>query len=150
MPQQSNVEAAKSSVIAYNDKDWSAVRAAITPGAVYDEVGTHRKVQGADEVIALWRGWATAMPDSRATFDNVCESGNTVVLELTWRGTHTGPLQTPAGQIPATGKKFELRACQIVEVADGKSRVIRQYFDMATLLQQLGVAAPAAAAGARA
>jgi hypothetical protein len=43
-----------------------------------------------------------------------------------------------------------VRACQIIEVADGKARVIPQYFDMVTILQQLGVAAPAAAAGAHA
>lgn len=146
MPQQSNVDIAKSSITAYNDKDWNAVRAAITSTAVYDEVATNRKVQGADEVIALWKGWATALPDSRATFGNVCESGNTVVIELTWRGTHTGPLQMPTGPLPATGKKIELRACQVIEIAGGKTQAIRQYFDMATFLQQLGVTPGAGAA----
>ena len=139
MAQQSVVDIAKAQIIAYNKKDWNAARAAVAPGLVYDEVGTQRKIQGVDDVIAAWRGWATAMPDSKATFDKTEASGNTVVLEITWRGTHKGPLQTPKGEIPATGKKFEVRACQVIEVANNKVQAMRHYFDMASLLSQLGV-----------
>jgi len=38
--QQSLIGAAKAPVIAYNKKDWDAVRAAVTPGFVYDEVAS--------------------------------------------------------------------------------------------------------------
>ena len=138
-PQQL-IEAAKAPTLAYNQKDWNAVRAGITQDFVYDEVGTRRKVQGADQTIALFQGWAEAMPDSKATFDNAVASGDTVVLELTWRGTHSGPLQTPKGSFAATGKKIEVRACAVVELANGKAKLQRHYFDMTTLLQQLGIA----------
>jgi hypothetical protein len=37
-----------------------------------------------------------------------------------------------------------MRACQIVDVADGKAQRIRQYFDMATMLAQLGISSAAA------
>lgn len=139
MSEQSLIETAKAPIIAYNEKDWTAVRASLAEGVVYDEVGTQRKIKGADEVIAVWKGWAATLPDSLATFNSALVSGSTVVLEVTWNGTHKGPLQTSGGIISATGKKIELRACQIVEVADGKAKSIRQYFDMSTLLQQLGV-----------
>jgi len=66
-----------------------------------------------------------------------------VTLEITWRGTHTGPLQTPGGALPPSGRKMEIRACQVVEVADGRVNAIRHYFDMATLLQQLGAVSAA-------
>lgn len=140
MPQQSPVEVAKAATIAYNEKNWDAIKAAVAPSVVYDEVGTGRKVQGVNEVIEAWRGWATALPDSKATFDRTSTSGNTVVLEMTWRGTQTGPLQTPNGPIPPTGKKIEIRACQVIEVANDKVQAIRHYFDMMTMLQQLGIA----------
>ncbi len=139
MPKQSVIDTAKAPIVAYNKKDWDAVRAAVAPRFVYDEVGTQRKTQGADKLLAIWHAWARAIPDSKATFRNALVSGNTVVLEVTWRGTHTGPLQTPGGEIAPTGNKFELRACQVVEVGAGKARVMRHYFDMATLMQQLGV-----------
>jgi steroid delta-isomerase-like uncharacterized protein len=137
--QQSIIDSAKASTIAYNNKDWNAIRAALAPGVVYDEVATQRKSEGADNVVTLWRGWATALPDSKATFHNALVSGNTVVLEVTWRGTHSGPLQTAKGEFKATGKQIEIRACQVVEIADGKTKSMRHYFDMATLMQQLGL-----------
>lgn len=139
MPQKSVVDLAKEQVIAYNEKDWDRVRAALAPEVVYDEFATHRKAKGVDEVLTNWKGWAKAIPDSRATFRSEMASGNTAVLEVTWNGTHSGPLQTPNGEIAATGKKIELRACQIVEVANDRVKSIRQYFDMGTLLEQIGV-----------
>ena len=139
MAQQSVVDIAKAQVIAYNEKDWDKVKAGVAPEMVYDELGTQRKVEGVDEVLAVWKGWAAAMPDSKATFNSEVASGNTVVLEITWRGTHQGPLKTPDGEIPPTGKSFELRACQVVEVANDKVKSVRHYFDMGSLLRQLGV-----------
>ena len=135
---QSVVDTAKAQITAYNQKDWTAVSAVLSPGCVYDEVATQRRLQGIDDILAAWRGWATALPDSNATFDSVSVSGNTVTLELTWRGTHNGPLQTPTGALPPSGNKINIRACQVVDVADGKVQAVRHYFDMATLLQQLG------------
>jgi steroid delta-isomerase-like uncharacterized protein len=138
MPQKSVADVAKEQVIAYNEKDWDRARAALAPEVVYDEVGTSRKLEGVDDVLTAWRGWATAIPDSRATFHSETVSGNTAVLEITWKGTHSGPLNTGKGEIPATGKKIELRAIQVVDVANDRVKSVRQYFDMATLLQQIG------------
>ena len=139
-PQQL-IDAAKAVIIAYNEKNWTAARASITADFAYDEVATGRKTQGADEVVALWQGWAAALPDSKGTFNRALVSGNTVVLELTWKGTHKGPLQTPKGPIAPTGKSIEVRAINVFEIAGEKARIQRQYFDMTTLLQQIGVGA---------
>ena len=138
-PQQL-IEAAKAPILAYNKKDWSAVRSSITQDFIYDEIGTRRKVQGSEQTITLWQGWAEAIPDSKATVDNAVASGDTVLLELTWRGTHSGPLQTPKGSFAATGKKIEIRACAVIELVNGKAKQQRHYFDMTTMLQQLGIA----------
>jgi steroid delta-isomerase-like uncharacterized protein len=136
---QSAMDIAKSQVIAYNEKDWDKARKSLAPELVYDELATQRKTKGVDQVIDVWKGWATAMPDSKATFNSETASGNTVVLEMTWRGTHKGPLKTSAGEIAPTGKPFELRACQVIEVDKDKVKSVRHYFDMASLLKQLGV-----------
>lgn len=139
MPQHSLVDIAKAPNIAYGKKDWDAVRASVTPGVLYDEIATHRKMKGVDQFVAVLQGWAKAFPDSKATFQNAITSGTTVVLEVTWRGTHSGPLQTPEGSVAATGKTIELPACMVVEIGDGKARSMRHYFDMATLMQQIGI-----------
>lgn len=133
------IQVAKGPLVAYSKKDWDAVRASITSDFVYDEVATRRKVKGIEQVLPVWQGWATALPDSKATFHGTYVSGNTVILEVTWQGTHKGPLQTPKGEIAATGKHIDLRACNVIEVSGEKAKLQRQYFDMATLLEQLGI-----------
>jgi steroid delta-isomerase-like uncharacterized protein len=136
---QSVVDIAKSQVIAYNEKDWDKFKKNVSPEVVYDELATDRKTQGVDKVLDILKSWATAMPDSKATVNSETASGNTVVLEMTWRGTNKGPLKTGNGEIPATGKPFEVRACQVIEVANDKVKAVRHYFDMGNLLKQLGV-----------
>jgi steroid delta-isomerase-like uncharacterized protein len=133
------IAAAKVAILAYNDKNWDAFKAAATPDVTYDEVATHRNVQGVDQVLALFKGWAAAFPDSKATFGNAYVSGDKVVLEITWRGTHQGTLTTPKGPIPPTGKQIELRSCVVCELVGEKTKGQRQYFDMGTMLQQIGV-----------
>ena len=140
---QAIVDAATAPILAYNAKDWDEVARTITSDAVYDEVANRRVARGASDVITLWKGWAEAMPDSNGTIESALVSGNTVILELTWRGTHTGPLRTPGGDLPATGNTMEVRSCFIADVSDGKTRAMRHYFDMATMLTQLGIAAAA-------
>ena len=43
------------------------------------------------------------------------------------------------GNIAATGKSIEVRALAIVELKGEQARSQRQFFDMATLLQQIGL-----------
>lgn len=138
VPPHQLIATAKAPTIAYNEKDWAALRAAVTPDFVYDEIPTQRKVQGVDQATTLFQGWAAAFPDSRATFHGAVAAGNTVVLEVTWAGTHQGPLETPAGRLAPTGKRIEIRACKVLELSGEQVRVERHYFDMTTLLRQIG------------
>lgn len=137
---QALIDAAKALILAYNDKDWTKAKASITADFIYDEIATGRTVTGADQTLEAWKGWAQAFPDSKASFQGArATTDGTVILELTWKGTHKGPLQTPAGSIAPTGKAIDVRACAIVEIAGERARTQRHYFDMATLLRQLGV-----------
>src|SRR5438309_7288385 len=85
------IEIAKASITAYNDKDWNKAKDMLAADAVYDEKGTHHRIQGAGEIIATWQGWANAFPDSKATFVSEFASGETAVLELVWKGLHLRP-----------------------------------------------------------
>ena len=132
------IEIAKAAVTAYNEKDWSKGKDVLASDAVYDEKRTNRRIQGAGEIIEAWQGWAKAFPDSKATFVREFGNGDTAVLELVWKGVHTGPLQTPTGIIPASNKTIEIPACQVVQVEGGKIKSASHYFDMLTMLTQIG------------
>ncbi len=132
------LETAKGATIAYNDKNWDKVKAVFAENGVYDEKGTGRRIQGIKQIIEAWQGWGKAIPDSKATFVAEYASGDTAVLEVVWKGVHTGPLQTPTGIIPASNKRIELPACQVLKVEGGKVTSFTHYFDMVTLLTQIG------------
>ena len=133
------IQTAKAAVMAYNDKNWDKARASLVEKAIYDEKGTGRRLQGVNQIIEAWQGWAKTFPDSKATFVAEYACGDTAVLELVWKGVQTGPLQTPTGSIPASNKPIEMPACQVVKVEGGKLQSMSHYFDMATMLRQLGV-----------
>ncbi len=138
---QTRIRIAKAPYEAYNAKDWEQVRAATTTDFVYEEVVLGRRTNGIAETIELWKGWAQAFPDSVATVRSAHASDDgTVTLEITWTGTHRGPLQTPAGPIAATGKRIEIPSCAVVELKGDKASAQRHYFDLATMLRQIGVA----------
>ena len=132
------IETAKAATIAYNDKNWDKVKAVFAEKGVYDEKGTGRRIQGIGQIIEAWQGWGKAIPDSKATFVAEYASGDTAVFEVVWKGVHTGPLQTPTGIIPPSNKRIELPACQVLKVEGGKVTSFTHYFDMVTLLTQIG------------
>jgi steroid delta-isomerase-like uncharacterized protein len=133
------IEIAKATITAYNEKDWKKARDLMAADTVYDEKATHRRLQGPDQIIEAFQSWATAFPDSRATFVRELGGGDIAVLELVWKGVHAGPLQMPTGAIPASNKPIEMAACQVFRVEGGKVKSATHYFDLLTMLAQIGV-----------
>ena len=93
--------------------------------------------------LEAWKQFTTvflnACPDATVRGDRYWESGDTIVAEGVFSGTHTGDLVTPAGAIPATGQKIALEFADVFKVRDGKAYEHRIYFDQGELMQQLGL-----------
>ena len=121
-----------------NKHDWAGVASLMTTDAVYSSpAGRH---EGRDAIRAYLEAGDNALPDQTGQTSLVIEDGDTVVAEWTFRGTHTGPLPVPDGtDIPATGKTVELSGVTISEIRDGKLVSMREYFDNAALMTQLGL-----------
>ena len=143
MAEQDLTATARETIDAFNASDWDRLRALSNEDSVYNELGTQRQFQGPDAFVEVMQGWRTAFPDVEGTVTNAVASGNTVALEISWKGTHTGPLESPGGTIPASGKAWSVAAIQVIEFDGGKVKENRQYFDMLTMLQQID-AVPAA------
>ena len=114
--------------------------------ALYAEDGsitdmpTGDKVQGRVAIEEYLSVWLRAFPDLTFEPARVFGSGDMIAVEWVSHGTHTGPLATPQGEIAATGKRAELRACSISRLtSDDLYAEDNTYFDSASLLQQLGV-----------
>jgi len=94
---------------------------------------------GAEAQRALGEAFRTAAPDNKLTPLRTFESGDTIVVEGVYSGTHTGPLVGPAGTIPATGRAFSFPYCDVLQARDGRFVSHRIYWDNATFLAQLGL-----------
>ncbi len=129
---------ANSLLEAFNNADWDTVRN-LFGSATYNELGTQRSLSGEDYIEAL-QGWKAAMPDAVGTINNVIQTRDQVVQEVTWTGTHTGPLATPDGEIPASGKHQTTSAVLVSDYDGDQLKESRHYFDMLTLRQQIGAA----------
>ena len=104
MGEQENIKLAKEAVEAFNQADWGRSMA-LLGGGLYNEVGTGRQLRGEAEILPALQGWREAMPDVKGTVTNAFASGNKAVLEITWEGTQTGPLDGPGGTLPPSGKR---------------------------------------------
>jgi len=132
------VKLARQQIDAFNSGDWELMRGTLASDARYDEVGTQRKVEGPEKIVELFKGWKTAFPDVVGTVTSSVASGNRAALEVTWKGTHTGPLTTAEGTIPASGKLQETPGAVFYTFEGNKIKASRQYFDSLTLLKQIG------------
>ena len=111
-------------------------------------VGSGTTFSGPDGARQFANMWATAFPDGQVTIERAFGSGDQVTVEITGRGTHTGPLQSPGGEIPATGKSVTLQLCDVYTIENGKIKSNRSYLDSVSLLTQIGVMPEAGVASA--
>lgn len=124
---------------AFNAGDWQRMRETMTPGSIYVEPATGRRVEGADAVIEVNEGWKAAIPDAQGTVTSEFGCDDRVVTEVTWTGTHSGPLELPTGgAIPPSGRPIEVPGVQVCRIEDGKLAEVHHYFDMLGLLEQIG------------
>jgi steroid delta-isomerase-like uncharacterized protein len=133
-----NSNAIKEGITAFNQGDLEGAIAPYAADAeVVDPTGTYK---GKPQILRSIQSWHTAFPDAKGEVTNQIGHEDQVLTEVTFRGTHSGPLAGPAGTLPATGKKTEMRVAYVDQFRDGKVWRERAYFDLAGLMQQLGLA----------
>ncbi|MBV8528482.1 MAG: nuclear transport factor 2 family protein [Candidatus Dormibacteraeota bacterium] len=123
-----------SAAIASSSADLAAV---CTPDVEFRD--SMAEVSGIAAVGEYLKAWWTAFPDATVSIDDIVTSGDQAVGRMLYRGTQTGPLVGPAGEIPATGKPVELRGAGWITIRDGKIARFDGYYDTMTMMVQLGV-----------
>lgn len=139
-----NATLARSLYEAWNERNFDlAVESTASDGQIID-MGSGQTWNGPDAARQYNTMWANAFPDGRITIDRIIAAGETVVVEYTGTGTHTGTLETPMGAIPATGRTLTLHMCDVTEFSNGKVRMQRTYMDSGSMMAQLGLTEQAA------
>jgi len=134
----SNSAAVKDSIVSFTKGALDESVALYADDAeVSDPTG---KYKGKPQILAQLKVWHTAFPDAKADVTNQLTEGDQVLTEVTFRGTHTGPLAGAMGITAPTGKRVDLSMAIVNWFRNGKIQRERAYFDLAGLMQQLGIA----------
>jgi steroid delta-isomerase-like uncharacterized protein len=103
------------------------------------DTATGEIFHGQDGARKNMEGWFTPFPDARVEVVNVVAGDEWVAIEGIGRGTHNGPLIGPTGEFPPTRKSFTVPFCTTLRVTDGKIVAVRDYYNGAEVMQQLGL-----------
>ena len=124
----------------FNAHDAEAWTNSYAENAVVYDPQYPEPLRGRDAIRKDVQDFFTAFPDIRFNLTNVIAEGDQVALEGTAIGTHQGPMEGPGGTIQPTNKRVEMRFAGVVKV-DGSDQVVeeRRYYDLASMLQQLGI-----------
>ncbi len=127
-------EIARDYLESWNRRDWDRWRELFHPQYSYTG-GDGERQDGPEAGLAVGQMFAAGFPDGKIDIRSIHVSGETVVVEFVARGTHEGELMG----IAPTGRKMEMPVCTILDIRDGQIGAEREYMDMATMMQQLGV-----------
>jgi steroid delta-isomerase-like uncharacterized protein len=133
------LQQAKQFFAALNAQDLDKVVAMISPSADI------RTPLGSFTGGEAYREWMLmhfrAMPDFTHEIRGItAESGQMLAFELHATGTHTGPLATPGGDVPATGRTIDVSAADLWRFENGLIVEYHLYFDGLDFFGQLGIA----------
>jgi predicted ester cyclase len=84
---------------------------------------------------ALWN----AFPDGVFSFAGQVLTDDAAATELVFTGTHTGPLVTPNGEIPPTGRRVTIQSVSVLRFKDGLIASEHAYVDQLGFMTQLGL-----------
>jgi steroid delta-isomerase-like uncharacterized protein len=96
---------------------------------------TSRGPDGYKQLILFFE---EGFPGSRIEITNLFATEDQAVVEFIGRGTNTGPLHMPTGDVPPTGRPVELRFCDVYRISNGKIVSYRSYYNALSFMQQLG------------
>lgn len=96
-------------------------------------------LRGRDQLRQYAEAQWTAFPDGKLVFGGQVLSEDAAATEVTFTGTHTGQMHTPAGVLEPTGRTVSLTSVSMLRIEDGLISSEHVYFDQLELMTQLGL-----------
>ena len=127
-------------MVAFGTGDWTRMRELVSDDLTCIDIAAGGDVTtGGDAFVQIEKNWSNAFSDFGVEILAVVGDDSHAAGDMILRGTHTGPLPTPWGDIPATGKRVELPFVLYCQVAGGRLTEIRDHYNPALAMSQIGV-----------
>ena len=139
---EANKKLVKDAWDAFNQHDAAKATSYYAENAVFIDYGSPKPDTGTAQIQRINQMYITAFPDVHVSFEGEVAHGDIVVTQWHAVGTNAGPFM----EMPATNKRVDLHGCAVFHVVNGKIVHQWQYWDHASLMQQLGMMPPGAVA----
>ena len=93
------------------------------------------------ELVHRARALQAAFDGLHHEVDREVDGGDHVAFTFRIGGRHLGPLETPLGTVPPTGRRLEVRGMDVFELCFGRVHALWAVSDQLGLLQQAGAVA---------
>jgi steroid delta-isomerase-like uncharacterized protein len=133
--QERTRDVAQSFMDAWNAHDLDQLAVLCHEEAEYTEVATGSIFHGSEGCTQYAGETFDGAPDFSLETKRIIVDGNSAAVVWVMRGTHTGDWTG----LPATGAEFAIEGVSIIETEGVLIRRVADYWDLYTLLQQLGV-----------
>jgi len=135
-------EARRNLAAAITKHDLDAIAKAFATDAIAYDPMYPEPIRGRDAIREEAAGLIRGFPDLRFEVVNaIAKDDQSGADEVRLTGTNSGPLTTPTGQeIPPTNKRIDLKGASFVRLNErGEVTEERRYYDVGTMLRQLGL-----------
>jgi steroid delta-isomerase-like uncharacterized protein len=125
-------------VAAFGRHDASGFAAYFTDDATYHDLTMDKRWTGPEGLAAfVLESESEFSSDYQFELRNAAETPGGYVLEWTMKGTHDRPSRQPP--LPATGRAYEILGISVGELAGGKIKSNRDYWNALSFLRQVGI-----------
>jgi predicted ester cyclase len=128
-------------MLAFGAGDWDRMRELVSDDLACVDIAAGGDVTiGGDAFVQTEKNWRGAFSDFQVEILAVVGDDTHAAGDMILRGRHTGPLPTPWGDIPATGRNVELPFVLYCQVVDSRLTEVRDHYNPSLAMTQIGVA----------
>ena len=141
---ESNIESNKAIARRYyneimNGGNHNTIDELMTSDLLFSNPPYPKPEPGTEGFKQLLTNFHNAFPDTYFNIDNLLAEDDTVVVQWTAQGKHTGAMRTATGEIAPSGKAFKLSGITWLYITDGKIKKVHINEDALGMLMQLGI-----------
>ena len=132
-----NVETFRAAHHAFNRRDFDSVASRMVDSFFYEDYARGMIHRGREGFKQFMQVWVSAFSDASVCDPTYIDGGDVVVAQFRGRGVNDGGM----GPFRATGRSMDLPFCEILRF-DSDGRIVSGgiYYDVMTMLTQLGIA----------
>ena len=130
----SNIDNHREAHRTFTEQGAEAASAYFAPGITYADEARGATLKGKAEATAWLAEWKSGFSDAAIGDPGYLEAGDWTIARFQARGTNDGAF----GPFPPTGRRLDAPFCELLRWVDGQAVEGGLYYDLVTILVQLG------------